>query len=205
QDPPGQSTVLATQELLRLTEANPEGLETVDAVKDFHIDDMELVEQYKEMQNLDVTIGQFDCLGCSQFDDHFATFSKKMKMFEDQEHFNFLSCDDSLQLIPEYHQRIQVLQELGHISNKKILELKGRVACEMNIHELLITELIFRNILSPLEPGEIAALLSCTVFQDWKGSKPDLKELETLKQVSSNLFDLNFFTWKMDQNMFYVL
>ncbi|PIK60838.1 putative helicase SKI2W [Apostichopus japonicus] len=180
QDPPGQSTVLATQELLRLTEANPEGLETVDAVKDFHIRDMELVRQYKDMQNLDVTIGQFDCLGCSQFDDHFATFSKKMKMFEDQEHFNFLSCDDSLQLIPEYHQRIQVLQELGHISNKKTLELKGRVACEMNIHELVITELVFRNILSPLEPGEIAALLSCTVFQDRRCNEPDLTE--TLKQ-----------------------
>lgn len=70
QDPPGQSTVLATQELLRLTEANPDGLETVDAIKDFKIQNLELVEKYKEMQNVEVTIGNYDCLSCSQFDNH---------------------------------------------------------------------------------------------------------------------------------------
>lgn len=74
QDPPGQSTVLATQELLRLTEASPEGLETIDAVKDLHIRDLELVEQFKEMENLELTISSFECLNCSQFDNHVRLF-----------------------------------------------------------------------------------------------------------------------------------
>lgn len=80
-----------------------------------------------------------------------------------------------------------MLQELGHINGKKALELKGRVACEMNIHELVITELVFRNILSPLEPAEIASLLSCTVFQERRCSEPELTD--TLKEVCEMLSD----------------
>lgn len=197
QDPPGQSTVLATQELLRLTEASPEGLETIDAVKDLHIRDLELVEQFKEMENLELTISSFECLNCSQFDNHFSKFSKKMKIFEEQQHFNFLSCDDSLQLIPEYHQRIAVLQELGHVNKDKALELKGRVACEMNNHELVITELVFRNILSPLEPTEIAALLSCMVFQEKRCNEPKLTDslkegVEKIKGIAEEIGEIQY-------------
>lgn len=43
--------------------------------------------------------------------------------------------------------------------------LKGNVACEMSSHELLITELVLRNALDPLQPAEIAALLSCFVYK----------------------------------------
>lgn len=46
------------------------------------------------------------------------------------------------------------------------VSLKGRVACEMNTcDELLATEVLFQNILDPLNPPEIAALLSAFVFQ----------------------------------------
>lgn len=46
------------------------------------------------------------------------------------------------------------------------VSLKGRVACEMNTcDELLATEVLFQNVLEPLNPPEIAALLSAFVFQ----------------------------------------
>lgn len=45
------------------------------------------------------------------------------------------------------------------------VQMKGKVACEMGNHELMITELVFHNVLTELEPAEIAALLSCLVFQ----------------------------------------
>lgn len=45
------------------------------------------------------------------------------------------------------------------------MELKGRVACELHTQEVLLTELLFQNILSGLKPAEIVALLSCFVFQ----------------------------------------
>ena len=46
------------------------------------------------------------------------------------------------------------------------MTLKGRVACEMNTcDELLATEMLFRNILEPLNPPEAVAILSALVFQ----------------------------------------
>lgn len=52
--------------------------------------------------------------------------------------------------------------------------MKGNVACEISNHELLITELVLRNALNDLQPAEIAALLSCFVYQ----GKKENKELE---------------------------
>ena len=52
--------------------------------------------------------------------------------------------------------------------------MKGKVACEMGNHELIITELVFHNVLTELQPAEIAALLSCLVFQQKNASSPQL-------------------------------
>ena len=59
--------------------------------------------------------------------------------------------------------------------------MKGRVACEMGQNELIITELVLRNILTNLQPAEIAALLSSLVFQAQTDVEP--KVTETLKQM----------------------
>lgn len=68
--------------------------------------------------------------------------------------------------------------------------MKGRVACQMSQNELIITELIFRNILTELEPAEIAALMSALVFQEKTSSEPRLtKVLEKVSIV--NLCELN--------------
>lgn len=75
--------------------------------------------------------------------------------------------DQNLELIPDYEQRIAVLQELKFIDENSTVLLKGRVACEINsANELVLTELILENTLAPFEPEEVVALLSCFVFQE---------------------------------------
>lgn len=54
------------------------------------------------------------------------------------------------------------------------MQLKGRVACEISNHEIMITELVFENVLTELHPTEIAALLSCVVFEQKNCSDPKL-------------------------------
>lgn len=61
------------------------------------------------------------------------------------------------------------------------MQLKGRVACQISSHELLLTELLFENVLSPLAPEESAALLSCLVFTQNTQVEPHLTS--TLKEV----------------------
>ena len=67
-----------------------------------------------------------------------------------------------------------MLRELHYIDQSSTVQLKGRVACEMSQHELIITELVFENALTHLHPTEIAAVLSCIVFEQKNCSEPNL-------------------------------
>ena len=78
---------------------------------------------------------------------------------------------------------LQVLKELKYIDEHNAVQLKGRVACEISSHELMITELVFKNELTELHPTEIAALLSSMVFEQKKASEPKL--IDTLEKVGN--------------------
>ena len=55
-----------------------------------------------------------------------------------------------------------------------VVELKGRVACEVqSAHALVLTELIFEGVMAPLEPEEVAALLSAFICQEKAGEALD--------------------------------
>lgn len=62
-------------------------------------------------------------------------------------------------------QILQVLKELNYIDGDKNLQHKGRVAFEINTHEVMITELLINNVFTDLHPAEIVAALSCFVFE----------------------------------------
>ena len=75
----------------------------------------------------------------------------------------------------------QMLRRLKFIDEHSAVQLKGRVACEMSNHELMITELVFENALTDLHPTDIAAILSCMVFEQKGCSAPELNK--TLQEV----------------------
>jgi antiviral helicase SKI2 len=50
--------------------------------------------------------------------------------------------------------------------NWYVFSLQGRVACEFNTcDEVIATEMIFENVLEPLNPPEAVAILSALIFQ----------------------------------------
>lgn len=76
---------------------------------------------------------------------------------------------------------LQVLEALQYVDSTGAVQLKGRVACQISSHELLLTELLFENTLSPLAPEESAALLSCLVFT--QNTQIDPHITNTLQEV----------------------
>ncbi|CAN9492989.1 unnamed protein product [Ophioblennius macclurei] len=163
-DPPGQAISTATQELLRLAEANPGGLPALDPVNDLQLKSVEVVEGAMRLHALRDALGGFACVHSPTFAEQFARVEERMKVEEELEQLMFQVSDQSLTLLPEYHQRIKVLQALQYVDGGGAVQLKGRVACQISSHELLLTELLFENVLSPLAPEESAALLACLVF-----------------------------------------
>ncbi|WBW75114.1 Ski complex RNA helicase Ski2 [Schizosaccharomyces osmophilus] len=83
--------------------------------------------------------------------------------------------DQNLELLPDYEQRIRVLQELQYVDENKTVLLKGRVACEINsTSELVLTELILENTLGEFSCEETIALLSAFVFDEKTDVEPNI-------------------------------
>lgn len=86
--------------------------------------------------------------------------------------------------------QIDVLKEIGCIDADLVVQIKGRVACEMNSgEELICTECLFENQLDDLEPEEAVALMSAFVFQQKNTSEPSLTpKLSKARQRFNALF-----------------
>jgi len=129
-----------------------------------------------------------------------------MSIQEELQRTQFLLSEDSLLHSAEYHSRLEVLKELNYVDGNGtckqcvmklqcndsnlffqiLVQMKGKVACEMGNHELIITELVFHNVLTELQPAEIAALLSCLVFQQKNASEPTMTPV--LEKVKTACF-----------------
>lgn len=76
------------------------------------------------------------------------------------------ATNDILQM-EELKCRKRVLRRLGFTTAADIVDMKGRVACEISTgDELLLTELIFNGVFNSLSPEQCAGLLSCFVFAE---------------------------------------
>ena len=83
---------------------------------------------------------------------------------------------DVLQM-DELKARKRVLRRLGFTTADDIVDVKGRVACEISTgDELLLTELIFNGAFNTLAPEMCAGLLSCFVFTEKSEQQVKLKE-----------------------------
>lgn len=80
---------------------------------------------------------------------------------------------------------------LGHrfATAEEVVQLKGRVACEItSADELVLTELIFAGVFNDSSVEQVAALLSCLV---WQEKLPSMAKLpEELAGIYSQLRDV---------------
>uniref|UniRef100_A0ABI7YVT1 Ski2 like RNA helicase n=1 Tax=Felis catus TaxID=9685 RepID=A0ABI7YVT1_FELCA len=179
-DPPIAAVTTAVQELLRLAQAYPAGPPTLDPVNDLQLKDVSVVEGGLRARKLEELIWGAQCVHSPRFSAQYLKLQERMQIQKEMERLRFLLSDQSLLLLPEYHQRVEVLRTLGYVDEAGTVKLAGRVACAMSSHELLLTELMFDNALSALRPEEIAALLSGLVCQS--PGDPGEQLPSTLKQ-----------------------
>jgi len=83
----------------------------------------------------------------------------------------------SLLQMTELKCRKRVLRRLGYCTAADVIELKGRVACELSsADELLLTEMIFNGLFNTLDVTQTVALLSCFVCDEKSSEMPKLTE-----------------------------
>ncbi|CDH60117.1 atp dependent rna helicase [Lichtheimia corymbifera JMRC:FSU:9682] len=73
----------------------------------------------------------------------------------------------SIVQLDELKARKRVMRRLGFTSSSDVVEMKGRVACEISTgDELLLTEMVFQNVFNDLTVEQTVSLLSCFVFDE---------------------------------------
>ncbi|KAH9267469.1 hypothetical protein BASA84_000645 [Batrachochytrium salamandrivorans] len=128
-----------------------------------------------EKQTLLRQLEGYQCSLCPDLISHYGLVHRERQLQIQVSELAHTISDQNLQLLPDYHQRVDVLKTLGFVDSNSIVQIKGRVACEINTaDELILTELILDNFLADYEPAEIVALLSCFVFQEKSQSEPVL-------------------------------
>ena len=174
-DPPGPSTLELVGEMQRIQQTGASEITLLSPTSELGIKDIDSVNEIEQLQTMRARLRTFSCQECPQFREHFQQAFVYLKTREEIGRLKYLMSEESLQLHPEYQMRIDVLKSLGYIEENKTVTLKGRIACEMGNHELMVTELLLENIFAEKPIEEVVALLSSLVFQQKFCSEPELK------------------------------
>ncbi|KAJ1827576.1 Antiviral helicase ski2, partial [Coemansia sp. RSA 2599] len=135
------------------------------------LDIQELV--YERLRLAESSVG-FQCCSCPDFTNHYLHAYRRARLQSEVDDLAMQLSDQNLDLLPDYKLRLDVLKDLGYVDEMGNVQLKGRVACEMNsADELVLTELVLDNTLATYEPEEIVALLSAFVCTE-KNEPEDL-------------------------------
>ncbi|KAJ2597155.1 Antiviral helicase ski2 [Coemansia sp. RSA 1721] len=164
-------------------------IETLCSVQDAQIEypwhkirELDVQELVYERARLSESSVGFQCCSCPDFLAHYLDAYRRAKLQSEVDEMSMQLSDQNLDLLPDYQLRLDVLKDLGYVDEMGNVQLKGRVACEMNsADELVLTELVLDNTLATYEPEEIVALLSAFVCSE-KNEPEDL-----LDRLPSNL------------------
>ncbi|CAB3240962.1 unnamed protein product [Arctia plantaginis] len=116
-----------------------------------------------------------------------AAFDRKQELLEE---LNLAKAElkkaKSILQMDELKKRKRVLRRLGYCTAADVIELKGRIACELSsADELLLTELIFNGVFNGLNSEQSASLVSCFVCDE--NSSQSSATGEELRQVLRQL------------------
>lgn len=162
---------------------------TLDPVADLRLNSLDLVGDFRRRAQLAADRAAMPCHRDPLLPEMFAIVRSERLLMARLAAVARQMSNANLAQLPEYHQRVKVLQRMGYLERDQAVTMKGRVACEVNSgDELVATEIIFSGILADLEPEEAVALLSALVFQEKSASEPELTpKLEAARGDAINL------------------
>ncbi|UXI21517.1 transcription factor E2F3-like [Sarcoptes scabiei] len=129
----------------------------------------------------------FRCGDCKNFIEHFKTFRVRSEMENDLLNLDYRLSNESLELLPEYKLRIELLKNFNFINDHLVLLPKGQIASCISDCELLITEIVFENLLGNLSDEALPAVLSCFVFDKQSDDDLQTKFIQEIPELDENI------------------
>jgi ATP-dependent RNA helicase DOB1 len=156
----------------------PDGVPILDPVKDLKIKDQEFLDIISKIKHYEEALEAHILHKDPETPDLYDLYVKKMICHDKvQEAKAELRKAKSLLQMDELKCRKRVLRRLGYSSGDDVIEIKGRVACELtSADELLLTEMIFNGVFIDIDVPQTVALLSCLVCDERSNEVPKLSE-----------------------------
>lgn len=164
--------------MLEVQKRFPDGIALLDPVDNMHINDDSFKQLIRKVEVLEARLISNPLHNSPRLTDLYERYSKKMELQNSiKDTRSKISAAHSIMQLDELKCRKRVLRRLGFTTAEDVIEMKGRVACEISSgDELLLTEMIFNGVFNDLSPEQCAALLSCCVFQEKSEDVPKLKD-----------------------------
>ncbi|KAH9832009.1 antiviral helicase [Rhodofomes roseus] len=156
----------------------PDGVPLLDPVQDMEIKDDKFKALVKKIDLMESKLVSSPLHKDSRLPELYTAYKRKQECQTTIRELKkrIQATNDVLQM-EELKCRKRVLRRLGFTTSADIVDMKGRVACEISTgDELLLTELIFNGVFNSLSPEQCAGLLSCFVFTEKSEQVTKLKE-----------------------------
>lgn len=146
----------------------PDGIALLDPVENMKIVDPAFFNLLRKIEVMECRLHENPVHGTANLEAEYNKYAEKAELVRERSELEGkLSKVHSLLQLDELRSRKRVLRQLGFTTGADLVELKGRVACEISSgDELVLTELIFNGTFTDLTPEQCTALLSCFVFDE---------------------------------------
>jgi len=172
----------------------PEGIPQLDPIENMGIKDEGFKKLVRKIEVLESKLLSNPLHNSPELSKLYDSYAKKMELTNQIKALRKqISQAHSIVQLDELKCRKRVMRRLGFTSAADVVEMKGRVACEISSgDELLLTELMFHGVFNDLSVEQSVALLSCFVFDEKSEETPRLKEelegpLRTLQEAARRI------------------
>ncbi|KAF8603077.1 ATP-dependent RNA helicase [Ceratobasidium sp. AG-I] len=172
----------------------PKGLALLDPIVNMNIKDSKFKELVERIATLEKRMDSHSLTNDPRLSTIYDAYAQKQDLIAEIRALKkALAAAHDVMQMDELKCRKRVLRRLGFASASDVVEIKGRVACEISTgDELLLTEMIFNGVFNTLLPEQCAALLSCFVFTEKSDQATKLKEelagpLRVLQEIARRI------------------
>ncbi|ORZ19116.1 antiviral helicase [Lobosporangium transversale] len=167
--------------LLELQRRFPDGIPLLDPIENMNIKDEAFKKVIRKIEVLEAAMAAHPLVQTMAKDVLLDTYKRYLEKVETNNKIKSIKKQiteaNSIAQLDELKCRKRVLRRLGYTSSSDVIEMKGRVACEITSgDELLLTEMIFNGAFNDLTVEQTAALLSCFVFQEKAEGNASMRE-----------------------------
>ena len=193
----GKNLNIILDELLSINKDLDENKSSIKPINYLKVskNDLTTSELIKEKEKLSLIQISNPCHNCLLREIHSEVYKFNKKDLDELEKNKKILREDNLKYFKEFQSRIKILKNMNYIDEENNLTIKGKAAREITCCDcLLVTELLFSNVLDKLPIDEIAAFLSCFIlnsnefnFEDPEISDEFTKAIEELKKINNKI------------------